>query len=92
MQSRCARAEGAGGHRAGHNARCAAHQQQAASPLTAEFQEAPETHNGVDSFTVRIAFSQVISISYNTVRASEERTCGVMSAAPSPAGALKRVA
>ena len=71
MQSRCARAEGAGGHRAGHNAQPAPKpdaQQQAAAPLTAEFQEAPETHNGVDSFTVRIGSSESISTSYNTIR------------------------
>ena len=45
-----------------------AQEQQAAAPLMAEFQGAPETHNGVDSFTFRIAFSEAISTSYKTVR------------------------
>ena len=36
--------------------------------LTAEFQEAPESHNGTDAFTFRIAFSEAISTSYVVVR------------------------
>ncbi len=45
-----------------------AQEQQAAAPLTAEFQGAPETHNGEDSFTFRIAFSEAVSTSYKTLR------------------------
>ena len=40
----------------------------AATPLTAEFQDAPESHNGVDSFTFRIAFSEAVAVSYRTLR------------------------
>ena len=40
----------------------------AGTPLTAEFQEAPATHNGTDPFTFRIAFSEAISTSYVVVR------------------------
>ena len=40
----------------------------AGTPLTAEFQEAPESHNGTDAFTFRIAFSEPISTSYVVVR------------------------
>ena len=39
-----------------------------AAPLTAEFVDEPETHNGADAFTFRIAFSDDISISYRTLR------------------------
>ena len=38
------------------------------TPLTAEFQDAPPSHNGSDTFTFRIAFSEPISISYKTLR------------------------
>ena len=38
----------------------------AATPLTAEFQDAPAAHNGVDAFTLRIAFSAAVS--YRTLR------------------------
>ena len=38
------------------------------SGLTAEFQEAPETHDGTNPFTFRIAFSEPISVSFVTVR------------------------
>ena len=40
----------------------------AGSALTAEFQEAPATHDGTDPFTFRIAFSEAISTSYVVVR------------------------
>ena len=40
----------------------------AVTPLTAEFQDAPPSHNGSDTFTFRIAFSEPISISYKTLR------------------------
>ena len=40
----------------------------AGSALTAEFQEAPATHDGTDPFTFRIAFSEPISTSYVVVR------------------------
>ena len=42
----------------------------AAAPilLTAWFEEAPESHNGTDAFTFRIAFSEDIGISYATFR------------------------
>ena len=38
------------------------------APLTASFKEAPESHNGVDAFTLRIAFSEAISAGFATVR------------------------
>ena len=38
------------------------------APLTAEFQDAPESHNGEDAFTVRIAFSEAVAVSYRTLR------------------------
>ena len=38
------------------------------APLTAEFQDAPESHNGEDAFTVRIAFSEPVAASYRTLR------------------------
>ena len=37
-------------------------------PLTAEFQAAPESHNGSGSFTLRILFSEPIGTSYRTIR------------------------
>ena len=40
----------------------------AATPLTAEFQDAPAAHNGVDAFTLRIAFSEAVAVSYRTLR------------------------
>ncbi len=38
------------------------------TPLTAGFRDAPPSHNGSDTFTFRIAFSEPISISYKTLR------------------------
>ena len=38
------------------------------APLTAEFLDAPESHNGEDAFTVRIAFSEAVAASYRTLR------------------------
>ena len=38
------------------------------TPLTASFEDEAETHNGADSFTLRIEFSEAISISYKTLR------------------------
>ena len=38
------------------------------TPLTAEFQDAPDKHAGTGAFTFRIAFSEPISISYKTLR------------------------
>ena len=38
------------------------------APLTAEFQDAPAAHNGVDAFTLRIAFSEAVAVSYRTLR------------------------
>ena len=38
------------------------------APLTAEFQDAPESHNGEDAFTLRIAFSEPVAVSYRTLR------------------------
>ena len=38
------------------------------TPLTAGFEDAPESHNGTDNFTFRIAFSEPISISDKTFR------------------------
>ena len=38
------------------------------APLTSEFQDAPETHNGEDAFTVRVAFSEAVAASYRTLR------------------------
>ena len=38
------------------------------APLTAEFQDAPESHNGEDAFTLRIAFSEAVAVSYRTLR------------------------
>ena len=40
----------------------------APTPLTASFEDEAETHNGADSFTLRIEFSEAISISYKTLR------------------------
>ncbi len=37
------------------------------TPLTASFEDEAETHNGADSFTFRIEFSEAISISYKTL-------------------------
>ena len=39
-----------------------------APPLTAEFRDAPERHNGEDGFTFRLAFSEAISASNADVR------------------------
>ena len=41
---------------------------QAPLTLTAEFQDAPESHNGEDAFTLRIAFSEAVAASYRTLR------------------------
>ena len=38
------------------------------TPLTASFEDEAETHNGADSFTLRIEFSEAIFISYKTLR------------------------
>ena len=38
------------------------------TPLTAEFQDAPDKHLGTGVFTFIIAFSEPISISYVTLR------------------------
>ena len=38
------------------------------TPLTAEFQDAPDKHDGTGVFTFVIAFSEPISISYKTLR------------------------
>ena len=38
------------------------------APLTAEFQDAPASHNGEDAFTFRIAFSEAVAASYRTLR------------------------
>ena len=38
------------------------------TPLTVSFEDEAETHNGADSFTFRIEFSEAISISYKTLR------------------------
>ena len=40
----------------------------AVTPLTAGFQDAPDSHDGTGAFTFRIAFSEPISISYATLR------------------------
>ena len=40
----------------------------AESPLTAEFEEAPEAHNGTDTFEFRIAFSEDIDTGFVTLR------------------------
>ena len=40
----------------------------AVTPLTAEFQDAPDKHLGTGAFTFDIAFSEPISISYKTLR------------------------
>ena len=40
----------------------------AVTPLTAEFQDAPDKHDGTGVFTFEIAFSEPISISYVTLR------------------------
>ena len=40
----------------------------APTPLTAGFEDVPESHSGEDAFTFRIAFSEPISISYKTLR------------------------
>ena len=36
------------------------------TPLTARFEDTPDSHNGTDAFTFRIAFSDGIKISYKT--------------------------
>ncbi len=38
------------------------------APLTAEFLDAPESHNGEDAFALRIAFSEAVAVSYRTLR------------------------
>ena len=38
------------------------------TPLTAEFQDAPDKHDGTGFFTFKIAFSEPISIGYKTLR------------------------
>ena len=38
------------------------------APLTAEFQDAPASHDGEDAFTLRIAFSEAVAVSYRTLR------------------------
>ncbi len=38
------------------------------APLTAEFRDAPESHNGEDAFALRIAFSEAVAVSYRTLR------------------------
>ena len=38
------------------------------APLTARFRDTPDSHNGTDAFTFRIAFSDGINISYKTFR------------------------
>ena len=38
------------------------------TPLTASFEDEAETHNGANSFTFRIEFSEAISINYKTLR------------------------
>ena len=38
------------------------------APLTANFEGAPESHNGTDAFTFRIAFSEAVSISAGDLR------------------------
>ena len=38
------------------------------APLTAEFRDAPESHDGEDAFTLRIAFSEAVAVSYRTLR------------------------
>ena len=40
----------------------------AGSALTARFEEAPQSHDGTDPFTFRIAFSEAISVSFVTIR------------------------
>ena len=40
----------------------------AGPPLTASFQNAPESHNGTDSFTFELRFSEEFAISYRTLR------------------------
>ncbi len=38
------------------------------APLTAEFRDAPESHDGEDVFALRIAFSEAVAASYRTLR------------------------
>ncbi len=38
------------------------------APLTAEFRDAPASHNGEAAFTFRIAFSEAVAVSYRTLR------------------------
>ena len=38
------------------------------APLTAEFQDAPASHDGEDAFALRIAFSEAVAVSYRTLR------------------------
>ena len=40
----------------------------AAIPLTAAFENAPASHNGTDTFTFRVAFSEAVGTSYKTLR------------------------
>ena len=37
-------------------------------PLTAAFENAPDSHNGTDAFTFRVAFSEAVGTSYRTLR------------------------
>ena len=38
------------------------------APLTAEFRDAPASHDGEDAFALRIAFSEAVAVSYRTLR------------------------
>ena len=40
----------------------------AAIPLTAEFQNVPDSHNSTDTFTFRVVFSEAVGTSYKTLR------------------------
>ena len=42
--------------------------EEAVIPLTARFEEEPDSHNGTDAFTFRIAFSEPVETGYATLR------------------------
>ena len=46
------------------------------APLTAEFRDMPETHDGESAFTLRIAFSEPIAISFRSLREDAFETTG----------------
>ena len=62
----------------------------APEPLTAAFQEAPDAHNGTDTFSFRIAFSEPVATSYNTLKDSALTVTGGEVTSASRVGGAQR--